>query len=106
MGLENINQLSPTASKVIPSPLPAGGLRMSMKPECMYGLVKAGCFRKGSFIPKEMSPFLSLEKSPDLLHPGSYLPEEAAVSRKRAKQRESRSRNNPLTYGAWNLPRC
>ena len=32
MRLENINQRSPTASKVIPSPLPAGGLRMSMKP--------------------------------------------------------------------------
>lgn len=51
----------------------------------MYGLVKAGCFRKGSFTPKEMSPFLSLEKSLDLLHPGSYLPKEAALSWKRAK---------------------
>ena len=87
MGLENINHLSPTTSKVIPSPLPADVLRMSMKPEYMYGQVTAGCFRKGSFIPKEMSPFLSLEKFPDLVHPGSYLPEEAAVSWKKAKQR-------------------
>ena len=27
MRLENINQRSPTASKVIPSPLPAGGFK-------------------------------------------------------------------------------
>lgn len=51
----------------------------------MYGLVKAGCFSKGSFIPKEMSPFPSLEKPLDLLHSGSYPPEEATLSWKRAR---------------------
>lgn len=51
-------------------------------------MMTAGSFRKGSLVPKEMGPFLPLEKSPELLHPGSYLPEENVHTWKRAKQRE------------------
>lgn len=58
-------------------------------------MMTAGSFRKGSLVPKEMGPFLPLEKSPELLHPGSYLPEENVHTWKRAKQNVGAAKQPP-----------
>lgn len=75
------------------------------QPVSLEAMIAAGSFRKAYLAPKEMGPFLPLEKSPERRHPGSCPAQEETHPWKRARQRESwSSKADPPICGAWKLP--